>query len=94
MNVIKSWKHKGLRKFYESGSTAGIMVKHARRLKTLLQLLDAANAPERMNLPGLGFHPLKGKLKGFYAVTVNGNWRVMFRFDGEDAILVNYLDYH
>jgi proteic killer suppression protein len=70
------------------------MVRHARRLKVLLQLLDAANAPEQMNLPGFGFHQLKGKLKGFYSVTVNENWRIIFQFEGEDAVLVNYLDYH
>ncbi len=70
------------------------MAKHARRLKVLLQVLDAANAPEQVNLPGFGFRPLKGKLKGFYAITVNGNWRIIFQFEGEDAILVNYLDYN
>lgn len=83
-----------MRNFYETGTTAGIMAKHARRLKVLLQPLDAASAPEQMNLPGFGFHSLKGKLKGFYSVTVNGNWRLIFQFEGEDAILVNYLDYH
>lgn len=92
--MIKSWKHKGLREFYETGSTAGITVNHSRKLKILLQALDAARAPEQMNLPGFGYHRLQGNLKGYYSVTVNANWRIIFQFEGEDASLVNYLDYH
>lgn len=92
--MIRSWKHKGLKAFYETGTTAGIVSTHANRLKVILQLLNAANTPERMNLPSMRFHKLKGDLNGYFSVTVRANWRVIFRFDGEDAILVNYLDYH
>ena len=92
--MIKSWQHKGLEKFYQAGSKAGILPEHAKRLKYLLQLLNAARGPERMNLPGHDFHLLKGHLKGFYSVAVRANWKLIFKFDGEDAILVNYLDYH
>ena len=60
----------------------------------ILQLLDAAASPERMNLPGMDFHKLKGDLKGFYSVAVRANWKIIFKFEGEDAILVDYLDYH
>ncbi len=92
--MIKSWQHKGLKKFYLTGNKAGIIAEHAHRLQVILQLLDAATSPNQLNLPGFGFHKLKGKAKDFYALTVRANWRIVFQFDGEDAILVDYLDYH
>ncbi len=92
--MIKSWKHKGLKQFYETGSLKGIQAKHQLRLKIILQRLDAAICSEDLNLPGMRWHELKGKLKNFYSVTVNGNWRVIYKFEGKDAILVDYLDYH
>jgi len=92
--MIKSWRHKGLKKFYDDGSTAKIQKKHANKLHDILQILDFATVPEQMNLPGLNFHSLAGNLKGFYSVKVSANWRVIFTFEGEDAILVDYIDYH
>lgn len=92
--MIKTWRHKGLKLFYETGSTVRVQSKHANKLHTILQALDFATAPEQMNFPGLNFHPLTGDLKGFYSVKVNANWRVIFAFDGNDAILVDYIDYH
>jgi len=92
--MIKTWQHKGLKKFYLTGDTAGINAEHAHRLKVILQLLDAATSPNKLSLPGFGLHKLKGKAKNFYAVTVRANWRIIFQFNGEDAIEVNYLDYH
>lgn len=92
--MIKSWKHKGLKKFYENGTKAGIQPKHAEDLSAILLSLAAATKPEDMNLPGFDFHHLKGDLKGFFSVKVNGNWRIIFKFEGADAILVDYLDYH
>jgi len=92
--MIKSWKHKGLKRFYDTGSTASIQQKHANKLHDILQVLDSATNPEQMNLPGLAFHALIGDLKGFYSVKVNANWRVIFAFEGNDPILVDYLDYH
>ena len=92
--MIKSWQHKGLRKFYETGTKAGIIAEHAKRLKVLLQLLDAASKPTQLNLPSLDYHSLRGNLKGFYSISVRANWKVIFKFEGEDAVLVNYLDYH
>ncbi len=92
--MIKSWKHKGLKRFYETGSKSGIQSKHVIRLKMILQLLDAAVGPNDMDLPGMRLHRLKGKLKNHYSVFVNGNWRVIFKFNGNDAELVDYLDYH
>ena len=92
--MIKSWKHKGLKNFYEFDDKSGIIVEHAKRLKVILQLLDAATTPKNLDLPGFGFHKLKGKLKNYYAVTVRANWRIIFQFDEQDIILVDYLDYH
>ena len=92
--MIKGWRHKGLKLFYETGSTAKIQAKHADRLHDILQLLDFATSPEQMRFPGLTLHKLTGKLKGHYAVKVSGNWRVTFRFEGIDAVDVNYIDYH
>ncbi len=92
--MIKTWKHKGLKKFYLSGDKASIIPDHARKLQVILQLLDAADAPEKLNLPGLFFHKLSGNLKNFYSVTVKTNWRIIFHFDEQDAVLVDYIDYH
>lgn len=92
--MIKSWNHKGLKLFYETGSIKGIQAKHQTRLSIILQRLDAAIKPDDLNLPGMNFHPLKGNLKGYYSVSVSGNWRVIYKFDGEHAILLDYLDYH
>lgn len=92
--MIRSWRHKGLKLFYETGSTAKIQSNHANKLHDILQALDFATAPEQMNFPGLDFHSLKGDLKDFYSVRVSANWRVIFSFEGIHAILVDYLDYH
>jgi len=92
--MIRSFRHKGLRKFFETGSTAGIQPTHAARLRLQLTRLDAATVGEDMNLPGWRFHKLEGALKDHYAVTVNKNWRLTFAFEGRNAILVDYHDYH
>jgi len=92
--MIKTWKHKGLKQFFENGNTAGIQPGHTKRLKIILQRLNAAIKPDDMNTPGMKFHKLSGKLKNFYSVAVNKNWRIIFKFDGQDAILVDYRDYH
>jgi proteic killer suppression protein len=92
--VIKSFRHKGLERFFHTGSKAGIQPTHAARLRLQLARLDAATGPDDMNLPGWNFHPLGGNLARHFAVTVNKNWRLTFTFEGEDAILVDYHDYH
>jgi toxin HigB-1 len=92
--MIKTWRHKGLKLFYDTGSKAKIQANHADKIHDILQALDFATFPEQLNLPGLNFHKLSGDLKGFYSITVNKNWRVIFMFEGQDAILVDYLDYH
>ena len=92
--MIKSFQHKGLERFFSKGSKAGIQAKHAPRMRLQLGRLDAASGPQDMNLPGWKLHPLKGELKGFWAVSVDENWRLVFTFEGEDAVLVDYTDYH
>lgn len=92
--MIRTFRHAGLRRFFETGSKAGIQPKHANRLRLQLGRLDTALKPEDMNLPGWRFHSLKGALNGHWAVWVDENWRLTFRFDGEDAELVDYQDYH
>jgi proteic killer suppression protein len=92
--MIVSFKHKGLEKFYKTGSKAGINANHVKRLSAILARLDVASVPEDMDLPGLFIHKLTGNLEGFYAVTVSGNWRVTFKFEDGNVHVVDYLDYH
>lgn len=92
--MIKTFRHKGLRAYFETGSKAGIQAKHADRLRLILARLSVAAEPRDMNLPGLRLHKLEGDSAGFWAVDVSGNWRVIFQFEGRDVILVDYLDYH
>lgn len=94
VEVIKSFAHKGLSAFYYTGSARGIVPQHRRRLRLILTTLDDAAVPEDVDLPAFGLHALKGDLAGMYSVRVNGNWRVIFAFEDEDVILVDYLDYH
>jgi proteic killer suppression protein len=92
--VIKSFRHAGIEKFFVAGSKAGIQPAHAKRLRLQLARLHVAGVPSDMDLPGWRLHPLKAEFKGHWAVAVNGNWRLTFAFEGEDAILVDYQDYH
>jgi toxin HigB-1 len=92
--VIKTFRHKGVEDFFKTESKAGIQPKHANRLKLQLFALNNAKSEKDMNAPGWGLHPLHGNLEGHWSITVNGNWRLTFMFEGEDAILVDYQDYH
>ena len=92
--MIVSFKHKGLELFFKNVNIAGIQAQHATRLRLILAHLNVSSTAEDMNLPGLALHPLSGDRKGIWAVKVNGNWRVTFRMNGEDAEIVNYEDYH
>ncbi len=92
--VIKSFRHAGLEKFFRTGSKAGIQPAHAKKLSRQLFTLHEVQGPLEMNYPGWDLHPLKGDLHGHWSISVNGNWRMTFCFDGEDAILVDYKDYH
>lgn len=92
--MIKSFKHKGLEKFYLSGSTRGIQAVHANKLRMQLAALDTAQTIDDMDIPGYRLHPLKGSRKGIWSVTVNGNWRITFEFTDGNAHIINYEDYH
>jgi proteic killer suppression protein len=92
--MIKSFRHKGIQQFFEEGVKAGIQTKHATRLRLQLSRLDDANEPKDMNAPGWKLHSLKGNLKNHWAVWVDANWRLTFTFEGKDAVLVDYQDYH
>ncbi|MEX2163028.1 MAG: type II toxin-antitoxin system RelE/ParE family toxin [Sulfuricaulis sp.] len=92
--MIQSFRHKGLRKFFESGNAAGIQPHHAKRLRMLLVALDTALNIEDMNVPGFRLHPLKGSERGRWSVWVNGNWRLTFEFKDGHAYVLDYEDYH
>lgn len=92
--MIKSFQHAGLEKFFKTGSKAGIQPAHAKKLSLQLFALDLAKSAADLSRPGWNLHPLKGELVGHWSIKVNGNWCVTFRFEGEDAILVDYQDYH
>ncbi len=92
--MIKSFKHKGLKKFFQNNDRRRINAEHTPKLARILDRLDASVGPQDMNLPGYRLHKLKGKEKNTWSVWVSGNWRVTFQFDGTDAILVDYRDYH
>ena len=92
--MIRSFRHRGIERFFLTGSKAGIQPKHAERLRLQLFALNAAKSPSYMNAPGWGLHPLKGKLEGHWSIWVDGSWRLTFCFEDGDAILVDYQDYH
>jgi proteic killer suppression protein len=87
-------RHKGLRRLYEEDDPRGVISEQAEKLRDILARLDAASSAADMDLPGFRLHPLKGEWKGYWAVTVRANWRVIFRFAGRNVSDVNYLDYH
>ena len=92
--MIKSFRHKGLKRLYEDDDPRSVMADHLTKVRNILARLDAAGCVEDMNLPGFNLHPLKGRLRGFMAVTVRANWRVIFRFVDGHVSEVDYLDYH
>ena len=92
--MIKSFQHKGLERFFRKGETKGIQAQLTEKVQRILDLLDDASRPDQLKIPGMHLHPLKGDKKGQWAMTVSGNWRITFAFDGEDVIIVNLEDYH
>lgn len=92
--MIRHFKHSGLERFFLRGAKSGIQSKHANRIRLILGRLHASVRPKDMELPGLDLHELRGRRKGAWAVKVSGNWRITFKFDGPDAIDVNYEDYY
>jgi toxin HigB-1 len=92
--VIRSFKHRGLKRLYEGGDRRGIRPDLVEDVEDILARLDRAETPQAMNLPGYRLHALKGDLRGFWSVTVRANWRIVFRFEGVDAFDVELTDYH
>ena len=92
--MIRRFRHKGLERLFVDGSAKGVSAQYVPRLKRILLALHHSRNPEGMSLPGFRLHPLKGELKGRWAVSVSGNWRIVFRFEGEDAVDVDLVDYH
>ena len=92
--MIKSFKHKGLEKFYQTGNTKGIQAIHSKKLQYLLTILDAMASTEDLKLPSLRFHALQGDKKNFYSITVQANWRLTFEFKDENVYILDYIDYH
>lgn len=92
--MIKSFTHKGLKKFFYTGAKSGIQASHVKRLRLILTYLNEAESIEDMGLPGFRLHPLKGKYRGLWSVSVSGNWRIIFKFEEGDAYIVDYVDYH
>ena len=92
--MIRSFKHRGLKRLYERDDRSGIRPDFADTIQEILTVLDDAPAPQELALPGYRLHPLKGDLKGFWSVTVRANWRIIFRFEGPDAFDVELIDYH
>lgn len=92
--MIKSFKHKGLKKYFEKGSTAGIQSTHSKKLKMQLVAIDTAQIIDDIDLPGYKLHSLKGEREGIWSISVNGNWRLTFEFKDGNAYILNYEDYH
>jgi proteic killer suppression protein len=92
--MIRSFKHRGLKRLYQRGDPSGIRTDLLEAIEDILARLDQAEIPQALNLPGYRLHPLKGELQGFWSVTVRANWRIIFRFEGTDARDVELVDYH
>ena len=92
--MIKSLKHRGLKRLYEKGGRSGIRADQVETVERILTLLDAASTPQALDLPRYHLHPLKGDMKGYWAVTVRANWRIIFKFEDGNAVDVELIDYH
>jgi toxin HigB-1 len=92
--MIRSFRHRGLKRLFERGDSAQVRADVLDKIENILAVLDRAKEPDHMNLPGFQLHPLRGGLRGFWAVTVRANWRIIWRFEGTDAVDVDLIDYH
>ena len=92
--MIKSFLHKGLERFFRKGDSRGIQAQYAVRIGRILDVLDEASNADQLKIPGMYLHPLKGERKGQWAMTVSGNWRITFKFEDRDVVIVNLEDYH
>ncbi|TDJ28501.1 MAG: Killer protein [Gammaproteobacteria bacterium] len=92
--MIKSFRHKGLRRFFETSNKSGIQANQTGRLRLQLAALDTAQTIDDMDIPGYRLHPLKGRMKGRWSISVSGNWRLTFEFEDGNVIILDYEDYH
>jgi len=92
--MIVRFRHKGLEQLFTNGDTSGVSTQQVRKLRQILSFLNVSQEPADMNLPGFRLHPLKGERKGQWAVSVTGNWRIVFEFEGENVTNVDLVDYH
>jgi len=92
--MIVRFRHKGLEQLFTNGDTCGVSTQQVRKLRQILSFLNVSQEPADMNLPGFRLHPLKGERKGQWAVSVTGNWRIVFEFEGENVTNVDLVDYH
>jgi proteic killer suppression protein len=92
--MIRSFRHRELKRLFEDGDRTRLNPAFVSKIERILLRLDAATVVDDVDAPGFGLHPLRGNLKGWWAVTVNRNWRIIFRFDGEHAIDMDLVDYH
>lgn len=92
--MVRSFRHRGLKALYDGRTTRRVAPEHVQKLRDILGVLDRSRTPEEMNLPGFRLHQLRGDLRGHWAVSASGNWRVIFRFEDGEAVDVDYLDYH
>ena len=92
--MIKSFRHRGLKRLFERGDRSQVRADMFDKIENILAVLDHADAPEKMDLPGFRLHPMTGDLRGFWSVTVRANWRIIWRYDGADAVDVELIDYH
>jgi len=92
--MVRSFRHRGLKALYDGRTTRRVAPEHVQKLRDILGVLDRSRTPEEMNLPGFRLHQLRGDLRGHWAVSVSGNWRVIFRLEDGEAVDVDYLDYH
>lgn len=92
--MVRSFRHRGLKRLYERGDPSRVRADQAERIALALADLDDAHTPSDLDLPGYRLHPLKGSLKGFWSISISGNWRIIFRFDDGDAYDVDLVDYH
>ena len=92
--MIRQFRHRGLKRLYEHDDRRALNPQHADKIARMLARLDEATRPQDLNLPGFRLHPLKGDLAGYWSITVSGNWRIIFRFEGDNATDVDLVDYH
>jgi proteic killer suppression protein len=92
--MIRHFRHRGLKRLYENDDRREVPPQHADKISRMLARLDESTRPQQLNLPGFRLHPLKGDLAGYWSVMVSGNWRIVFRFEGDNATDVDLVDYH